>query len=95
MIGPPHLCALVVLLGSAGIAATELPIGEWSKLGVSGMCLFLVWWLIAKTLPQRDATHAASMKELGGKIDDLRVSHERGVERQCSLLSNALETKSK
>lgn len=65
---------LVTILGGVSVVVAQLPTetiaGDFSKYGISGLLLFIVWWLIAKTIPDISAKHNEAWKDVGDKIDN-------------------------
>jgi hypothetical protein len=70
----------IVVIGSVALGVTELPIDDIAKLGVSGSCLLLVWWLVAKSIPTIIDTHTKSLDNLTmayrQSVADLRELHK-------------------
>lgn len=50
------------------LLATEIPLPEpvnaFASMGVAGLSLFLVWWVIAKTIPNMNEQHGQQLKQL-------------------------------
>lgn len=78
------------MFGTAAVAVTESPLNEWLKLGVSGGCLLLVWWLIAKTIPYISDKHKEGMGTMGEKLDAVKDEIANGNKQQVSLLQSIL-----
>jgi hypothetical protein len=80
---------LVVVLGATALGATELPIDDISKLGVAGACLALVWWMMARTLPEVVKSHNDNLNNLTGayrqSVSDLRELHSATTESMVEL----------
>src|SRR3990172_6611243 len=75
----------IAALGATAIAAMELPIDDIAKLGVSGSCLLLVWWMVARTLPGMSAIQTEALKNLTDayrlSVADLRSLHHETTQR--------------
>ena len=61
---------VLAAVGASGLAiAQALPLEGWEKFGVSGGCLFLLFWVITRTIPQMHKDNAEALKHLGDKFD--------------------------
>jgi hypothetical protein len=84
----------VLVTGSMAIAVTELPIDEWSKAGVAGVCLFILWWLVARTIPAIHKTHAEALDNLGDRTEksmgEVKDAIDKGNDKVATLLQSTL-----
>jgi hypothetical protein len=84
----------VLVTGSMAIAVTELPIEDWSKAGVAGVCLFILWWLVAKTIPAIHKTQQETVTDLGERFekgfDRINQTIEKGDDKVATLLQSTL-----
>jgi hypothetical protein len=75
-------------------AAEQLPLPEpldqFAKYGSTGIAFFLVWWMLAKTIPSINKANAESNDKLAEKIDELKDELKTSSDRQCTLLEAAL-----
>jgi hypothetical protein len=86
------------VLGITGAIISQVPVvnevGEWSKLGVSGACLLVAFWLLAKTIPAILAAHQqtndALRKTMEDGLGDMKATIEKGDDRVATLLQSTL-----
>lgn len=74
---------IVTIFGGGAMLATALPIDDLAKLGVSGGCLFVLWWTIAKTMPdvaKRQSEALANITSVHGETTDKLCAHLDKVE---------------
>lgn len=64
------------------IAEVPLPIDDYTKFGVCGSLVFIIWLLIGK--------HADAIREIGSKMDGIRDAVTESSERQCDVLREVL-----
>jgi hypothetical protein len=55
---------LIVASLAAALGVSELPVDEFSKLGVTGAAIALAWWMVAKTMPAIVETNARTLAEV-------------------------------
>lgn len=87
------LCA-IALLGTTALGVAALPIDDFLKMGVSGGCLTLCFWMIAKTLPSIVKTFAESLEKITRDlrtlhietVKDLRETHTSSTDRLCDQM---------
>lgn len=77
--GMKSLAFATFALGAIALGVLELPIDDFAKLGISGMAMGLLWWLIARTIPGMVASHSGNLEHLTAAyreaIADLRTLH--------------------
>lgn len=80
----------IVGFGATAIAAVELPIDDFAKLGVAGCCLSIVWWIVARTLPQMQESHQQSLATVTAAyretVAEMRDTHTETTDRLCTHL---------
>lgn len=95
---------LAISLSIATLAQTPIDVPvvpsvviEWVKSGTFGIAMFIVWWLIAKTLPAQDAAHVEACKSIADAsskgLSEVKDAIEEGTQRQCDILNQALGLK--
>jgi hypothetical protein len=79
------------------LAAGEMEPGSWVQLGVAGLALFIVFWVITKTLPdvisQIMKGHAEANQGVVAKLDELKAEIAAGRDDQLNLLRAAIADK--
>jgi hypothetical protein len=57
------------------LAAGELPLDSpWVNWGLGGLGMFVIWWLVTKTIPEKDRSHTEALASQ-------RTAHDGAVER--------------
>ncbi len=85
----------IAIVAWGGLIAIEgLPLPEpldlFAKYGNAGLAMFIVWWLVAKTIPSMNREHSESNASLVDKMDELKDEMKNASDRQCQLLEAAL-----
>lgn len=82
----------IITFGVLAIATTALPIDDLAKLGVAGGCLAIVFWLVAKTIPQIVTMHGENLTNLTSayrqSVADTRQLHHDTTNKLCEHLDN-------
>ncbi len=105
MIGKILTLGIAPLAASSLITAPTLPIEPWAQLGVAGLSLFVLLWVMTRTVPRmmRDiaASHERSAKvqaratiaatrSSNARIERLTEAVESNTERQLDVLTKSL-----
>jgi hypothetical protein len=96
MIMPTLAAKTVLSISLAGLlAAAEMEPGSWLQLGVAGLSLFVLFWVITKTLPEVVAKimqgHAESNAAVCAKLDEVKGELAAGRVDQLQLLREAIK----
>lgn len=96
-------CSAAAALTGAVIAQVpvDTEVGEWSKLGVSGACLLIAFWLLAKTIPsilqQHQEANEAMRKTMAEGLAKVEASNDKataainaGNDKVSTLLQSTL-----
>lgn len=66
----------VMAVSFAGIVATPVtPLEPWMQLGISGILAFIIWFIIAKIMPQKDAAHNETVANLAASMQECSAKH--------------------
>ncbi len=66
------------------------PLDLFAKYGNAGLAMFIVWWLVAKTIPSLSKASAEMNESIVDKMDELKNEMRSSSDRQCQLLEAAL-----
>lgn len=77
------------------LAAAEMELGSWAQLGVAGVSLGILFWVVTKTLPDVVEKimkgHAAANEAVLSKLDEVKGELAAGRKDQLDLLREAIK----
>ena len=96
-------------LASAGlVTAPALPVEPWAQLGVAGLSLFVLLWVMTRTLPslirENNASHEraartnaratiAGIRSINSRVEDMTNEVKENSARQLDILTKHLSQK--
>ena len=87
------VCGIITFAAGPFIAETtgvDILRNPWVQLGGMGIFGFLLWWLIAKTIPEISKQHRDGLGAISQEVHGLRDDIKTGMHEQNKMLRDVL-----